>query len=67
MDSPNSAGCAMDAIRYCAAARDRGLGGPLESPSAFFMKRPPVQLAFEAAQHGMEELLNQPLLAPVPG
>lgn len=67
MDSPNSAGCAMDAIRYCAAARDRGIGGPLESPSAFFMKRPPVQLAFEVAQEGMEELLNKPLLAPVPG
>jgi myo-inositol-1-phosphate synthase len=60
MDSPNSAGCAMDAIRYCAAALDRGLSGPLEAPSAFFMKRPPVQLTFEAAQQGMEELLNQP-------
>jgi myo-inositol-1-phosphate synthase len=63
MDSPNSAGCAMDAIRYCAAARDRGLSGPLEAPSAFFMKRPPNQLSLEAAQLGMVELLDQPVLA----
>jgi len=63
MDSPNSAGCAMDAIRYCAAALDRGLSGPLEAPSAFFMKRPPVQLTLEAAQVGMEQLLKQPVLA----
>lgn len=62
MDSPNSAGCAMDAIRYCAAARDRGLGGPLLPPSAFFMKRPPVQMTLEAAQTGMHELLNRPVL-----
>ncbi len=62
MDSPNSAGCAMDAIRYCAAARDRGLGGPLLPPSAFFMKRPPVQMTLEAAQTGMHELLSRPML-----
>jgi len=62
MDSPNSAGCALDAIRYCAAALDRGLSGPLEAPSAFFMKRPPVQLTLEAAQRGMAELLSLPPL-----
>jgi len=62
MDSPNSAGCAMDAIRYCAAARDRGLGGPLLPPSAFFMKRPPVQMTLDAAQTGMQELLSRPML-----
>ncbi len=60
MDSPNSAGCAMDAIRYCAAALDRGLSGPLEAPSAFFMKRPPVQLTLESSQRGMAELLLTP-------
>lgn len=65
MDSPNSAGCAMDAIRYCAAALDRGLVGPLLGPSAFFMKRPPDQLSLEEAQDGMEELLNKPALAQV--
>ena len=55
--------CIRDS-RYCAAARDRGLGGPLEAPSAFFMKRPPVQLTLEAAQAGMETLLHLPVLSP---
>ena len=42
-DSPNSAGVAIDAIRCCKLALDRGIGGPLESPSAYSMKHPPVQ------------------------
>jgi len=43
-DSPNSAGCAIDAVRLCRLARDRGLAGPLEAPSAYLMKHPPVQM-----------------------
>ncbi|MDY6844555.1 MAG: inositol-3-phosphate synthase, partial [Thermodesulfobacteriota bacterium] len=35
-DSPNSAGVAIDAIRCCKLALDRGKGGVLYSPSAFF-------------------------------
>ena len=42
-DSPNSAGVVIDAIRCCKLALDRGQGGVLEGPSAYFMKRPPVQ------------------------
>lgn len=42
-DSPNSAGVAIDAIRCCKLALDRGIGGVLKGPSAYFMKRPPVQ------------------------
>jgi myo-inositol-1-phosphate synthase len=42
-DSPNSAGIAIDAIRCCKLARDRGVGGPLHSPSSYFMKHPPCQ------------------------
>jgi len=42
-DSPNSAGVAVDAIRCCKLAMDRGLAGYVEGPSAFFMKHPPVQ------------------------
>jgi myo-inositol-1-phosphate synthase len=42
-DSPNSAGVAVDAIRSCKLAKDRGIGGPLEGPSAFTMKHPPKQ------------------------
>src|SRR5205823_5497161 len=42
-DSPNSAGVVIDAVRCCKLALDRGLGGTLEGPSAYFMKSPPVQ------------------------
>lgn len=43
-DSPNSAGCAIDAIRLCKLARDRKIGGPLTSVSAYYMKHPLKQL-----------------------
>ncbi len=42
-DSPNSAGVGIDAIRCCKLALDRGKGGVLYSPSAYFMKHPPKQ------------------------
>jgi myo-inositol-1-phosphate synthase len=42
-DSPNSAGVVIDAIRCAKLALDRGIGGPLLAPSAYFMKSPPVQ------------------------
>jgi myo-inositol-1-phosphate synthase len=42
-DSPNSAGVIIDAVRCARIALDRGVGGPLVGPSAYFMKSPPVQ------------------------
>ncbi len=42
-DSPNSAGVVIDAIRCAKLALDRGQGGPIEGPSAYFMKSPPLQ------------------------
>ncbi|HVM54011.1 MAG TPA: inositol-3-phosphate synthase [Acidimicrobiales bacterium] len=42
-DSPNSAGVIIDAVRCAKIAMDRGLGGPVESASAYFMKSPPKQ------------------------
>src|SRR6185295_11771648 len=42
-DSPNSAGVIIDAVRCAKIAKDRGIGGPLLGPSAYFMKSPPVQ------------------------
>lgn len=42
-DSPNSAGCAIDAIRCVKIARERKIGGPLTSISAYTMKHPPKQ------------------------
>jgi myo-inositol-1-phosphate synthase len=42
-DSPNSAGIIIDALRACKIAKDRGIGGPVTSPSSYFMKSPPEQ------------------------
>jgi myo-inositol-1-phosphate synthase len=53
-DSPNSAGVVIDAVRCAKLALDRGIGGPLIGPSAYFMKSPPVQYSDEEA-HGMVE------------
>ncbi len=49
-DSPNSAGVVMDAIRCARLGLDRGVGGPLEGPSSYYMKRPPVQMADSVAR-----------------
>jgi myo-inositol-1-phosphate synthase len=42
-DSPNSAGVVIDAVRCVKMALDRGIGGPLLGPAAYFMKSPPEQ------------------------
>jgi myo-inositol-1-phosphate synthase len=42
-DSPNSAGIIIDALRAVKIAKDRGIGGPITSPSTYFFKSPPVQ------------------------
>ena len=57
-DSPNSAGCSIDAIRACKLARDRGLAGPLEGLSAYLMKHPPVQFTDNEARQRVERFLN---------
>ena len=49
-DSPNSAGVSIDAIRCCKIARNRKIGGPLTSISAFAMKHPPKQLSDNEAK-----------------
>jgi myo-inositol-1-phosphate synthase len=56
-DSPNSAGIVIDAIRCIRLARDRGQGGPVIGPSAFFMKSPPVQFSDEAAREMVKEFI----------
>ena len=57
-DSPNSAGCVIDAIRCCGVARDRGIGGPLVSVSAYLMKHPPRQLPDGQARDDVERFLR---------
>jgi myo-inositol-1-phosphate synthase len=54
-DSPNSAGVIIDALRCAKIAKDRGIGGPLLGPSAYFMKSPPVQYRDEEAHKMVEE------------
>jgi len=56
-DSPNSAGVVIDAVRCAKLALDRGIGGPLIGPSAYFMKSPPVQFSDEAAREMVEEFI----------
>ena len=53
-DSPNSAGVVIDAIRCAKIARDRGIGGPILAPSAYFMKSPPVQYHDDVAREMVE-------------
>lgn len=48
-DKANSAAVAVDAIRYCKLALDRGIGGPLIGPSAWLMKHPPIFYTEEEA------------------
>ena len=56
-DSPNSAGVSIDAIRCAKLALDRGLGGPLLSASAYFMKHPPEQLTDDEAYTRTEDFI----------
>ena len=53
-DSPNSAGIVIDAVRCAKLALDRGIGGTLDGPSAYFMKSPPVQHP-DALAHDLTE------------
>jgi myo-inositol-1-phosphate synthase len=54
-DSPNSAGVVIDAVRCAKLALDRGIGGPLFGPSAYFMKSPPVQYHDDVAHQMVED------------
>jgi myo-inositol-1-phosphate synthase len=56
-DSPNSAGVVIDAIRCCKIAQDRGKGGVLLSPAAYFMKHPLKQFSDEEARSMVEDFI----------
>jgi myo-inositol-1-phosphate synthase len=56
-DSPNSAGVIIDAVRCARLALDRGIGGPLLGPSAWFMKSPPEQYHDDVCQRKVEEFI----------
>ncbi|MHB8571408.1 MAG: inositol-3-phosphate synthase [Candidatus Dormibacteria bacterium] len=58
-DSPNSAGIIIDAVRCCKLGLDRGLGGALIGPSAYFMKSPPQQMRDTDARRLVEEFIGE--------
>src|SRR2546430_10007528 len=57
-DSPNSAGVAIDAIRCCKLALDRGKGGVLHSASASFSQHPPAHMTDDDAHRCVEEFIS---------
>jgi myo-inositol-1-phosphate synthase len=57
-DSPNSAGIVIDAVRFAKLALERGIGGPLIGPSAYFMKSPPVQYPDDVARQMVEDFIE---------
>ncbi|MEE8431698.1 MAG: inositol-3-phosphate synthase [Candidatus Desulfatibia sp.] len=57
-DSPNSAGVAIDAIRCAKLALDRGQGGVLQAPSAYFCKHPARQFTDDEAFTMVEDFIN---------
>src|SRR5687768_7605688 len=58
-DSPNSAGIVTDAVRCCKLALNHGIGGPLEAPSSYLMKSPPVQVPDSVARQNTEDFIAE--------
>jgi myo-inositol-1-phosphate synthase len=59
-DSPNSAAVVMDAIRCVKLALERGEGGALVGPSAFYCKHPPQQFNDDLAAQMVDEYISGP-------
>jgi myo-inositol-1-phosphate synthase len=57
VDSPNSAGIVIDAVRCAKLALDRGVSGTLEGPSSYFMKSPPIQHPDDICRNLTEEFI----------
>lgn len=57
-DSPNSAGVAIDMVRCAKLALDRGQGGVIDAPSAYFCKHPPRQYTDEQAYIMTEKFIR---------
>lgn len=56
IDSPNSAGVVIEAIRYLKVAREMSLRGALRGPSASTKKSPPEQMVFSETKFECDEL-----------
>src|SRR6185437_10138301 len=59
VDSPNSAGIVIDAVRCAKLGLDNGLAGALEWPSAYFMKSPPFQHHDDQCRDEVESFIEQ--------
>jgi len=57
-DGNNSAGIITDCIRILKIAKDRNIGGVLESASSFFMKHPPKQLQDNTARKRLVDFIR---------
>jgi myo-inositol-1-phosphate synthase len=57
-DSPNSAGCIVDVIRYMKIALERGVSGSLEEVSAYYFKSPVVQMREEISKKKIIDKFN---------
>jgi len=57
-DGNNSAGIIADCIRISKIAKDRGIGGVLQSASSFFMKHPPHQLEDYIAKKHLKQFIK---------
>jgi myo-inositol-1-phosphate synthase len=58
-DSPNSGGIVIDAIRCVKLALDRGQGGVLVGPAAYFYKHPPQQYTDNEAYLMTDEFVKE--------
>ncbi len=57
-DSPNSAGVVIDAVRCAKLGMDRGIAGPLEAASAYYMKSPPKQMRDSVARDLCDDFIR---------
>ncbi len=55
-DSPNSAGCIVDVIRYMKVALQKGVSGSLEEVSSYYFKSPVLQMREEEAKRKLNTL-----------
>jgi myo-inositol-1-phosphate synthase len=58
VDSPNSAGVVIDAVRCAKLALDRGLSGAIDAPSSYFFKSPPIQPPDDIARNLLEAFIR---------
>jgi len=64
VDSPNSAGIVIDAVRCAKLALDRGISGALYGPASYFMKSPPDQYSDAEAREATEAFIAASPQAP---